>query len=88
MYGGRNKNDVPILILIILMGMVIGGFIGEYLGSFAFTEWLRYGLDFGTDSPLSINLGIIKFQFGISIKFSVAGILGVIASVFIYRRLR
>lgn len=67
--------------LLILAGIVIGGFIGNLLP----VEWLNYGQSFGLSSPIVLDLGILCITFGLSIKITVASILGIIVSIIIYR---
>ena len=67
--------------LLILAGIVIGGFIGSILP----VEWLNYGQSFGLSSPIILDLGIICITFGLSIKITVASIIGIILAIMIYR---
>ena len=67
--------------LMILAGIVIGGFIGNLLP----VEWLNYGQSFGLSSPIVLDLGILCVTFGLSIKITIASILGIIVSIIIYR---
>ena len=67
--------------LLILAGIVIGGFIGSLFPN----SWLNYGQSFGLSSPLVLDLGILCITFGLSIKITVAGILGVALGIIIYR---
>lgn len=67
--------------LLILAGIVIGGFIGNLLP----VAWLNYGQSFGLASPIVLDLGIMCITFGLSIKITVASIIGIILAVIIYR---
>ena len=73
-----------VLILLVLIGFVIGGFIGTYFeGSF-----LNYGKTFGLSSPVELDLGFIVLTFGLKIHFTIASVLGVIISLVVYRFVR
>lgn len=74
-----------ICLLLMLAGIVLGGFIGQLLSGVPALAFLNYGQSFGTDSPLILNLGILVLTFGITIRISVASILGIIIGVIIYR---
>ena len=89
MYRGGDKSmkNVWTLLLLLLAGVVIGGFIGEYLGDISFLKWLRYGSTFGLTNPLVLDLGVLTIQFGLTIRFTIAGILGILISIFVYRNL-
>ena len=67
--------------LLILAGIVIGGFIGSLFPS----TWLNYGQSFGLSTPLRLDLGILSDTFGLSIKITIASILGIAAAVILYR---
>ena len=67
--------------MIILSVIVIGGFIGSLFPS----TWLNYGQSFGLSTPLILDLGILSVTFGLSIKITIASILGIAAAVILYR---
>lgn len=70
-----------LFLLLILIGFVIGGFIGTYFeGTF-----LNYGQTFGLTNPIELNLGFIILTFGLKIQISIASVLGVIISLVVYR---
>ena len=47
--------------------------------------WLSYGQSFGIDEPIVLDLGVLVITFGLSIKITMASIIGVILSIIIYR---
>ena len=67
--------------LLIMAGIVIGGFIGSLLP----VEWLNYGQSFGLTSPIVLDLGILTITFGLSIKITVSSIIGIVLAIIIYR---
>lgn len=86
-----RKNGI-VFTLLLLAGVVIGGFLGYLTRDISWLSWLNYGQEFGLGSPdgsgaLQLNIGVIIFTFGLSIKISIASIIGVIISMFIYSRL-
>lgn len=73
-----------LLIILILIGFVIGRFIGTYFeGSF-----LNYGQSFGLSAPVELDLGFIMLTFGLKIQITIASVLGVIISLVVYRFIR
>lgn len=80
-----GTKNVWVLIILMLAGIVIGGFIGTLTQNVEGLSWLNYGQSFGLDSPIVLNLGIIVFTFGLSIKITIASILGLILAAVIYR---
>ncbi len=84
--AGRTRN-VWILILLVLAGVVLGGFIAELVADISFLSFLAYGKTFGLTSPLQLDLGVLALQFGLTINFTIAGILGIVLAFFIYHRM-
>ncbi|GAA4653433.1 hypothetical protein GCM10023142_05710 [Anaerocolumna aminovalerica] len=86
-----GKNSWALL-LIILAGVVLGGFIGYLAKDVPYLSWLNYGQEFGIGngndhSTVSLNLGVMVINFGIRIKFTIAGIIGLVLGIIIYRKL-
>lgn len=75
------------LLLLVLAGIVLGGFIGELTSNVSFLSWLNYGQSFGLSDPLVLNLGILVLTFGLKIKITIAGIIGILIAILIYRLL-
>lgn len=84
--GNLGKNNWA-LFLMILAGIVIGGFIGWLTKDVGFLSWLNFGQSFGLVEPVVLDLGIIVLTFGLSIKITIGGIIGIIIGVIIYRLL-
>ena len=81
-----GKNNWA-LFLLLLTGIVLGGFIGELTKGLSGLGWQNYGQSFGFADPIVLNLGILVISFGLTIKISIASIIGVIIAIFIYRLL-
>lgn len=82
----RGKNNWACFLLI-LAGLVVGGFLGQLAADHAALSWLNYGQSFGIDNPVVLNLGIMVLTFGLSVRISIASVLGIIIGIIIYRRL-
>lgn len=85
MYNKSSKN-IFVLIIFMFSGLVVGGFIGKLLENVKYLNFLNYGKTFGISSPLILDLDIINLQFGLTFRFTIAGILCMIIAVFIYKR--
>lgn len=70
-----------VFIVIVLIGFVIGGYIGNFFKD----SFINYGNTFGLENPVILNLGFIVLTFGLKIQLTIASILGVIIALLIYR---
>jgi len=82
----RSKNGWVLLIML-LSGIVLGGFIGMLTQNISVLSWLNYGQSFGLDNPIVLDLGLLVLTFGLTIHISIASILGVVLAIIIYRKL-
>ena len=80
--GGKNSWA---LFLLMLAGIVLGGFIGTLTAAMPGFAWLNYGQSFGFDNPIVLNLGILVITFALNIKITIASIIGLVISAIIYR---
>ena len=87
MAKGAAAKNYWTLLLLVLAGIVLGGFIGELTSNISFLSWLNYGQSFGLSDPLVVNLGILVLTFGLKIKITIAGIIGILIAILIYRLL-
>ncbi|MEF9938784.1 MAG: DUF4321 domain-containing protein [Clostridium sp.] len=81
----RKGKNFWILLLLLLAGIVIGGFIGNMASDISWLSWLNFGESFGIDTPIVLDLGILVITFGINIKITMAGIIGIVIAIITYR---
>ena len=72
---------------LVLVGIVVGTFVGYICKGVNALSWLAYGVDFGLESPLVLDLGILQLTFGISINLTLSVVIFVILSLVIGRAL-
>jgi hypothetical protein len=82
----RDKS-IWILIVFILSGLVIGGLLGKLAAGVPWLWWLSYEQDFGLENPIILDLSVLKLTFGLVFNINIASIIGMILSVFIYRKI-
>lgn len=83
MARGAGKNGWA-LFLLILAGVVLGSFIGHLASGVSALSWLDYGMNFGLASPIKLDIGVMVLTFGLTIKFTIASIIGIIIAAIIY----
>ncbi len=82
-----NSQSVGTLLLLMLAGIVLGGFFAQLAVHSPTLGWLAYGKNIGLTEPLVLDMGVFTLQLGFSIRFTVAGIFGILLACFVYRRL-
>ena len=71
-------------VLFIVIGYVLGAFIGDALGGISWLSWLQYGYTFGLD-PTTLELGFMSLTFGIHFRITISSIIGLILAMLIHR---
>ena len=80
-----GRKNFWILLIMLLAGIVLGGFMGQLANGISWLSWLNFGQSFGLDSPLVINFGILVITLGLTIKSTMASIIGIAIALIIYR---
>ena len=80
----RSKN-FWILLILLLSGIVLGGFLGSLAEGISWLSWLNFGQSFGLNSPLVLDFGVLVITFVLTIKITMASIIGVALALIIYR---
>lgn len=75
------------LLLLILAGIVLGGFLGSLTEGLSSLSWLDFGYEFGMKAPLILDLKVLVLQFQIYFDISIASILGTIIAIVVYKRI-
>lgn len=81
----REKN-IWLFLVFLLSGLVIGGLLGKLASGISWLWWLSYEQAFGLESPLVLDLNVLKLTFGLMVNINVASIIGMILAIFIYRK--
>lgn len=82
----KSKN-FWILLICMLAGLTIGNFIGDLCNSVSFLSFLNYSQSFGLDTPFTIDLGMLVMTIQFQLKFTLAGILGMLVGVAAYQKI-
>lgn len=75
-------------IFFILAGITAGAFISYLCRDNRYLNWLSWGQEIGlsTEKPAVVDLIILKFALGFTMKVTIAQIFTVILSIFIYSK--
>ncbi len=70
---------------LVLVGIVVGTFVGSLCKGISALSWMAFGIDFGMKSPLTLDLGIMQLTFAISVNLTLAVVIFIILSLIIGR---
>ena len=85
-YRRSDKNGWA-LFLLVLAGIVLGGFLGELATEVSFLKWLNFGYAFGLKEPLVLDLKVFLLQFKVMFDITIASIIGIIIGILVYRKI-
>ena len=78
-----SKGNGWILFLMIISGIVIGGFLGDLLGQYV--PVLKYGINLGV-STHTWDLKILELTLGFKFNMNMFSVLGILTAIFFYKR--
>lgn len=86
MRNSSSNKGFWVLILVLLAGLTVGGFIGSLCRNIPYLGWLDYGQTFGLEEPMKLDLGLLWISIQLVVKFTISGIIGMVLSVIVYRK--
>ncbi|OWZ83914.1 DUF4321 domain-containing protein [Natranaerobius trueperi] len=82
----RNSGTSFLILLIVFaVGGILGNLIGEFFGDYL--PLLNMSREVGLSSPLELDLNFIYLQFGLLVRLNLAGVLGLLLAIWLFRRL-
>jgi hypothetical protein len=95
MPGLLKEKPFSALVFFIIIGIIIGSYLNSLIGMLPggnnvvktfFTYSFPIGIgDFVNNKPLLVDLDAIKFQIGLQLRISLLTIIGIIASMYLFR---
>lgn len=82
-----KEKNIWVLLVFILSGLVIGGLLGKLAAGVPWLWWLSYSQEFGLESPIVLDLSVVKLTFGLMFEMNIASIIGMLLSIFIYKKI-
>ncbi len=80
----RTRNPW-VLVLLLITGAIIGGFLGQYLSQFF--PFLQNNFPIGIKDPFFLDIGVLSLVFGFVVNINVAGVLGLILAVLVFLKI-
>lgn len=89
----RSKRKTWILIVLLLAGALVGGFIGEFMSKYPYFAWMSFGGTNGYRELTAISLnpfidaGVLRLGIDFALRINAGSIIGMIISVLVFSRL-
>ena len=74
-------------LFLICVGIVVGSMLAEITTGIPVLSWLSYGLDFGTKTPIVLDLNAVSLTLGVTVKLTISSALCVALSLLLGRYL-
>ena len=74
-------------LFLICVGIVVGSMLAEITAGIPVLSWLSYGLDFGTKTPIVLDLNAVSLTLGVTVKLTISSSLCVALSLLLGRYL-
>lgn len=81
------RSNRIISVFVLMVGVILGGFLGEYTKDIPYLSWLSYGQMLGISEPLKLDLGVITLTFAMMVKLNIASVIGLLIAILAYRKL-
>lgn len=84
----RIRTPLWMWLFVIVVGAVLGSVIAEALVGYSVLSFLSRDVRVGIDPPLTIDLRVITFTLGGTVRLNLAILLGILIAVWIFRLLQ
>lgn len=88
MKRGNELKKTLLFLLFLLSGIILGTIITNLVQDVSFLNWLCWGdsIGVGYPNPVSIDLAILKLNFGFVLEVNIAKLLCIIGSILLYAK--
>ena len=74
-----------VFLIFLFSGIIVGSLLGELATAVPGLAWLAYGKSFGLTEPFLLDLNILQLSFGMMFQLNIAGIIGIIIALVLYK---
>lgn len=81
-----KEKNIWILLIFMLSGLVVGGLLGQLTSGVEWLSWMSFGQQFGLESPIVLDLSVVKLTFALMFNINIASIIGMTLAIIIYKK--
>ena len=74
-----------VFLIFLFSGIIVGSLLGEFAAAVPALSWLAYGKSFGLTEPFLLDINILQLSFGMTVQLNIAGIIGIIIALLLYK---
>ena len=83
----KSSRGVGVLIVLLLAGSIIGGWLGAYLGqAFPGVHLLQQTEVLGLNPPTTLDLRVLTLTIGFGLRLNIISLVGLVAGYLVYKR--
>ncbi|MCL2547926.1 MAG: hypothetical protein FWE76_02030 [Symbiobacteriaceae bacterium] len=83
-YRRKNRNSIWLLLLLCIIGLELGGYLGLYLSGIEQLHWAGIALEVGTESPWVIVTPLHEASILLKTRFNLGSLLGLFLGLAVY----
>lgn len=68
-------------VFLVCIGVVVGSMVAELTAGTPVLRWLSYGLTFGTESPVVLDMKVAQLTFGLNLRLTVSSVIFIALSL-------
>lgn len=89
-YRRRNRRNPWVGVLVSIVGLFLGGYLGYFLSTQwpAYFGWAGTALEIGTEVPWQIASALVDASILLKVRFNLFSVLGLVLFYLIYRLVR
>jgi len=84
----RTRNPWWILVFVILVGALLGSVIAEAIAGYPVLALFSRDVRAGIDPPLTVDLRVLTFTVGATVRLNLAIVIGIVVAIWIFRLLQ
>ncbi len=84
----RTRSPWWFLVFVVVMGGILGSVIAEALVGYPLLSFLSRDIRAGIDPPLTLDLRVVAFTVGATIRLNLAILVGIVIAIWIFRLLQ
>jgi len=84
----RTRSPWWVLVFVVLVGALLGSVIAEAVAPFPVLSLLSRDVHAGVDPPLTVDIRVLTFTVGATLRLNLAILIGIVIAVWIFRLLQ